>query len=195
MAKVKMQKLAIGMCRIKRFYRSQGLIRCFTEVKRRNLEGDEPWSKTTDQTLASVEPIKSAGFTFIELLVTLVIISIILRMAMFTYGDFGTKRHILQIAKSFEYELNSLSMQAILEDTPFTIKFHTQGYIIIQGTRIVRTKSLPTNIYIQIKPKNSIIISSDGEISTFTISLGSAKTPNIITLYKQPHTEIIIHNA
>ena len=35
-----------------------GLIRCFTEVKRRSLEGDEPWSKTTNQTQAiPVKPI------------------------------------------------------------------------------------------------------------------------------------------
>ena len=44
------------------FYRNcQGLIRYFTKVKRRSLEGDEPWSKTTNQTTAT--PVETIIFS------------------------------------------------------------------------------------------------------------------------------------
>lgn len=71
---------------------------------------------------------KIAGFTLLELLVSLLLIGIILSFAVFTLGDGGEDRRIKEEANRFYHLLKLAQEEAILNGREWVLEIDSQGY-------------------------------------------------------------------
>src|ERR1700722_4171393 len=72
------------------------------------------------------------GFSLIEIMVVLVIISIVVSIALLAVGDFGASRKIKIAAKQFADLIPLLEEKALLQPTIIGININAQGYQIYQ---------------------------------------------------------------
>lgn len=68
------------------------------------------------------------GFSLLEILVVLVIMSITFGFAVLAFGDFGSSRQAKVSAEQFFTYLQLVEEEAILERTSFSLRFHKQSY-------------------------------------------------------------------
>ncbi len=138
------------------------------------------------------------GFTLIELLVVLVIIGITLTFALLSFGDFGAKRRLVTQSEQLINQIKCVQQQAMLEATPFSIRFATNSY------RIFRFK--PPQQWVPIQPQptsaqhifsahaimhfssqsspdhTTLLIESSGDMSPFELSVGFKQQPKLVTI-------------
>jgi len=128
------------------------------------------------------------GFTLVEILIVIFIISIIMTFAVLSLGDLGTSRRIVIAAEQFQSNLRSIQQEALLESTPYGVTFSPKGYLFLQFeitpegdwhpltlSHLGRLHLFPKHAKVlwQVPPhpKNSpdIMISPAGEFSTFQV--------------------------
>lgn len=137
------------------------------------------------------------GFTLIELLIVLVIIGITFGFALISFGDFGGSRRILFAAEQLLNTLHLAQQQAILETSTLGLRINNNGYQILQLQNNSRWKAIsnkgvfkityfPRDTYISLKTNHrtragtpSVIITSSGDITPFTLNFGTDQEHNI----------------
>ncbi|MDP3561905.1 MAG: type II secretion system minor pseudopilin GspH [Legionellaceae bacterium] len=145
---------------------------------------------------------KHCGFTLIELLVVILIISITMTFAAFSFGDFGEKRRIVTAAQHFANYVNVVKQQAILESNTLGIRINNTGYDVVRfkqpntwvlmKQRIFRQQYFPKKVKIHLKLAGtavsrgvnvpSIIATASGDMTPFELKIGTATQPNMASV-------------
>lgn len=139
--------------------------------------------------------LKLRGFTLIEILVVILIISITLGFAMLAFGDFGEKRSIVTAAQQFANYVTLVRQEAILESTTLGIHVNQDGYDAMRfkepntwqpmSQHIFHHKNFPKRTIIHFKTKTnnpSIIVNASGDMTAFELSFGSARASAMATV-------------
>ncbi|KTD20416.1 general secretion pathway protein LspH [Legionella lansingensis] len=150
------------------------------------------------------------GFTLIEILVVVIIISITIGFALLTFGDFGASRRALMTAEQFSTYIKLVEQQAILEMTTLGIDVRQDGYQTLRFTQgktwtampeksLFHTRHFPDHVVVkpQSKLKNNsknpdILIDSSGDLTPFVLNIGTMQKPVIATLIGKRNGEIIL---
>ncbi|MDP3704489.1 MAG: type II secretion system minor pseudopilin GspH [Legionellaceae bacterium] len=138
------------------------------------------------------------GFSLIEILVVILIISITLGFAMLAYGDFGEKRSIVTAAQEFANYVTLVKQEAILESSTLGIHTDSTGYEALRfqepktwqpmAQSIFHHHRFPKRVVIHILPNRSqtkspaIIVNASGDMTPFEIHFGTAKNANVVTV-------------
>lgn len=140
------------------------------------------------------------GFTLIELLIVIVIIGITVGFALISFGDFGGSKRIAFAAEQLGNTLHLAQQQAILESSTLGLQIDNNSYKIVKyqnssgwssGTNKVLYKVyyFPQNTSVTLKTNNkpargfpAVIIDSSGEMTPFTIMVGTEKNSTIMTI-------------
>ena len=146
----------------------------------------------------------NSGFTLVELLVVLIIITVITSVACFSFGDFGTSRQALATAKEFSAWLTLLQQNAILETRALGVTLRNHGYdtVIFEEDRwqapkrqfLFRPHIFPEKVQLIcrigcMKKEPHIIIDASGNMPYFKIDfIASSKTS--VTLTNSHHGEL-----
>ena len=137
------------------------------------------------------------GFTLIEILVVVLIFGITLGFALLAFGDFGRTRQLIISAEQFINYIKFAEQQAILETSTLGIVVDVQGYQLVRLQSRTHWQSMPHKaiFHHQRFPSNAIvhldnsvkghgspqiIINSSGDITAFTLNLGSDEQTNIV---------------
>jgi general secretion pathway protein H len=130
------------------------------------------------------------GFTLVEILIVIFIISIVMTFAVLSLGDFGASRRIVLAAEQFKSDLISIQQEAILESTPYGVLLSPKGYLFLEFETTPEGDWHPLTLSylgqyhlfpnhtkvlwkVLVHPKNNpdIIISPAGEFSEFQLIL------------------------
>lgn len=140
------------------------------------------------------------GFTLIEILIVIVIISITIGVALISYGDFGASRRFLFSIEQLANTLKLAQQQAILESSTLGLRIDNQSYQIlkfnnqsdwspISNKGIFKANYFPKNTLINMKINNkpvpgtpNIVINPSGDMTPFSISFGTDKDKMDFTL-------------
>ncbi len=141
---------------------------------------------------------KISGFTLIEILVVLIIISIVMTFAMTSFGDVGTKRAVVAEGQYFIHYVGLVRQEAILDAETLGIRINANGYEVFRFQEPNRWQPMKSalfrhhafrnklNIHLNISQKQSIIvISPSGQITPFEATFGTIGEPNMITISAQ----------
>ncbi len=137
---------------------------------------------------------KINGFTLIEIMVVIVIISVILSFAMLSVGDGGQARKLEQESQRLASLLTLASQEAIMQSKEMGISFNQNGYsfyvlrehkwqILTVRNDIFRSRILPLGMQVEIhvegepivldKEANNtpqLLLLSSGEFTPFTVT-------------------------
>lgn len=144
--------------------------------------------------------INNRGFTLIEIMIVIVIIGITVGFALIAFGDFGESKRILFAAEQLANNLRLAQQQAILETSTLGLRIDNTSYQILQlqnnsqwssvsNKGIFKVNYFPQNTLITLKTNNHhhvgtppIIITSSGDMTSFTLNFGSTKENRIVLL-------------
>lgn len=145
----------------------------------------------------------SGGFTLIEILVVLTIIAITLSMTFLAFGDFGASRRIAVEAEQLQNMIKLAQQQAILESGTLGMYINQNGYEVyrfippstwepISRRNIFKPHRFPDDTSLRLrlpfKPPAKvpdIIINATGDLTPFTLELGTSRKPALIRLTAQ----------
>lgn len=148
------------------------------------------------------------GFTFIEILVVVIIIGIASTFAFLAVGDFGTHRKARIEAEHFVSFVKMIQQQAILEINSYGIKIENHGYgafklekdnlwVPLSGSNL-RWHALAPNISLffvkhsLVKSKEpQIMIHSTGEMTGFDLYFGTNSKPQQVHLHGKHNGDIM----
>lgn len=152
----------------------------------------------------------SRGFTLIEVLVVILVISIITTASLLAFGDFGASRKATVFAEQFASYIKLVRQRAILEMSTLGINVTSKGYesvrydegktwLPLSKTSLFRWQAFPDNVIVTLKSdlKNNtsapdIILQSSGDMTEFSITFGTDAKPQQTTLIGQHNGEIIL---
>lgn len=152
------------------------------------------------------EGITTSGFTLIEILVVLVIISIVMTFVVASFGDFGQNREIVAEGKYLRQYIELAKQEAILDDVTLAVHIDSSGYEILRfkepnswqpiQSALFHHHPFKKRITIQLNTKNHtrLIIHPSGQISPFELHLGTTSEPNIITLSGKADGSLSVKN-
>lgn len=159
------------------------------------------------RTITTCQP----GFTLVEILVVMLIISITFGMAMLAVGDFGKERKIRSAAEGFAQFLQLVHERALLESSTLQVQLNTQGYssqrMDVQNrwhplkNSYYHHHNLPNNTRISIvygsqKPDQLILtIGSSGDMTPFKIHFGSGEHAQLVTIVGSENGTIVVQNV
>lgn len=137
------------------------------------------------------------GFTLIEILIVIVIIGITISFALLAFGDFGSNRRLLFAGEQLKNTLELIESQSILDGYTYGLNINNHGYQLLRlkdnkqwqtipHKSIFRPQSFPDNTVITLKPSQhkqpAIVINSTGDITAFTLTIGTQQNNNLATL-------------
>jgi general secretion pathway protein H len=140
-------------------------------------------------------PVK--GFTLIELLVVLLIIGITLAFTMVAFGDFGQKKTAISTAEHCIQTITLIQHEAILRTMPLGIQVSEHGFEIVKfklpntwvpmdnqhvHQRLTFPKSLIASFTKRHDNTPLIQCSPSGDITPFTVYLGTIKQPEMVRI-------------
>ena len=151
----------------------------------------------------------SNGFTLIEILVVIVIVGITLGFALLAFGDFGSQRRIRVAAEQFVNYVKFVEQQSILETSTLGIRFNQNYYQVFRfqapetwqtmpQKSVFHQQHFPSDAIIRLETdiKNSsnppIVINASGDMTPFTLIIGSAKSSNIATVIGSSNGEVVM---
>lgn len=153
------------------------------------------------------------GFTLIEILVVIIIIGITIGFALLAFGDFGASRRIVFAAEQLANTIKLAQEQAILEtstlglridNTSYQIlKFQTTGkWMPISDKGIFKVTYFPKNTVITLKTNSNvtknlpaIVMEPSGDMTVFTLSVGSSSEPNLANLRGARNGTLLVTGA
>lgn len=152
-----------------------------------------------------------SGYTLVEILVVLLIISITVGFAVLAFGDFGKSRKIRSAAEGFGQFVSLVHERALLESS--TLRIHLtplqysaerldlkQHWQPLQSS-FYRKHALPekTKLLITYGNKTSdhlfIIISGSGDMTPFQVSFGSPDRAQLATVSGDANGAISFHDT
>ncbi|KTD16106.1 type II secretion system minor pseudopilin GspH [Legionella jordanis] len=142
---------------------------------------------------------RARGFSLIEILVVLIIISITIGFALLSFGDFGASRRAVVAAEQFSNYLKLVEQQAVLEMNTLGVTIRSNGYQTFRfqnnNWQTMPEKSLfhfqlfPKHVVVRFEKnyksnaKNpDIIINPSGELTAFVLNFGTEKKPVLVSL-------------
>lgn len=141
---------------------------------------------------------KQQGFTLIEILVVMLIISITFGFAMLAFGDFGESRKIRTAAEAFAQFVELIHEEALLESSTLQIQLTHTGYSAQRMNAkhhwqplhashnhppALPAKTKITVAYGSKKPDQLVIImSGSGDMTSFKVYFGSAEKAHLATV-------------
>ncbi|MBA2655900.1 MAG: type II secretion system minor pseudopilin GspH [Tatlockia sp.] len=148
------------------------------------------------------------GFTLIEILVVIVIIGITLGFALLAFGDFGASRRVIVNTEQLSTYIKLVQQRAILENNTLGVSVNENGYSTFRLERgrwqpmpaksIFHQRSFPANMVVRVKSigkdnkRPDVVVDSSGDISYFTINLGTQQKPSIATLLASANGQLQI---
>lgn len=136
------------------------------------------------------------GFSLIELLIVLVIMSIAFTFAILSFGDFGSDKLAKASADQLIHFIKLCEQQAILQGSPMGIVLSPNGYLALRYESEHQWQPLRANIFHyhafspkikvsnNLEPTNpkkpNVIIQASGDITPFIIKFQSSKTSIIM---------------
>jgi general secretion pathway protein H len=151
------------------------------------------------------------GFTLIEILVVLLIISITMGFALLAFGDFGEKRRVIVFSEQFANQIKLIQQQAILEHSTFGIQLQEHGYQVVRfhppnqwkpvhHNHLFQHRCFPENLTIHwqkqaLNPAALIIVYPSGDMTSFKLDFGTTKQPVIKTIFGQTNGDISIRES
>lgn len=151
---------------------------------------------------------RTKGFTLLEILVVLVIISITFGFALMSFGDFGASRQAITSAEHFESYLKLLQQQALIEMQPLGVRissnyYETYHFIPEMGWKpfpqnsFFNTQNFPSKVIVDFKGSSisnfknpHIIIHPSGDLTPFVMNFGTSKKNQIIALIAKSNGEL-----
>ena len=163
---------------------------------------------------ALAQDVKKAhkGFTLVEILVVVLIIGLTLGFALLSFGDFGGKRRIIVAAEQFAHHIKAVQQQAVLETSTLGIHITQAGYQTLRfepsnhrwlpasSHRSFQQQPFPDDLIMVIKHnvhkkgQPEIIINATGDITPFTLELGTKKQPSLITLHAESSGAVTVNH-
>jgi len=139
------------------------------------------------------------GYTLIEILIVVVIISITTAFAVLAFGDFGSSRRLLLSAEQFTSYLSLIQQQAILENKPFGLTIEKNAYQayrfnaqttwqILSQPSVFHKQFFPSTAIVTLDASTppqttpQIIVLSSGDLTPFSLRLSTAKKEPIATI-------------
>jgi general secretion pathway protein H len=143
-------------------------------------------------------PSQQSGFTLIEILVVVIIISITVGFAMMSFGDFGKERKLIASGQKLAQFITLVHEKALFESRTLKMEITNQGYHVARLTANNQWVPLsgssysmhrfPTNTYISAdttgtqKQLLTLIFDASGDMTPFILYIGSAQHPRILSL-------------
>ncbi len=139
----------------------------------------------------------SKGFTLLEILVVMVIISISFGMALWSFGDFGAERQVQIAAEQLSSYIKLLQQQALIETSTWGLNINADSYDSYRfegdhwqrlvNQKIFQRHYLPKGITMKmLKASNrkvpTIVIKATTEMNPFQLILGTKKNADYIHL-------------
>lgn len=140
------------------------------------------------------------GFTFIELMVVLLIIGITLHFASQSWGDFGEKRRVITAAELLKMQIIALQNQSLFAGSAMGLKVDTTSYKIVYYDQskgwVVPTglhiPTLPRHIILHAQTNPAVIIDAQGNINQFKVNIGTINRPYTACVIGTKNNEIKI---
>ena len=148
------------------------------------------------------------GFTLVEILVVMLIISITFGFAMLAQSDFGEKRKIHVSAEGFAQFLQVMHKRALLESSTLQIRLNQTGYVCSRLSThnqwqplkkaYYRQHDLPKKIKISViyggkkLDQLTIVISGSGDMTPFKVYFGTANNSHLVTVIGNTDGTIIL---
>ena len=139
-----------------------------------------------------------AGFTLIEILVVVIIVSITLGFATMFFGDFGKARKISASAEALAQFITLVHEKALFESRSLKMQITKQGYYVARLTdnnqwvplsgSTYHLHPFPANIHISVdtsgtqKEQLTLIFDASGDMTPFVLYIGSAQHQRIMSL-------------
>jgi len=130
------------------------------------------------------------GFTLIEIMVVLMILSITIGTAVLAFGDFGRTERVQSEAQRFQMKLNLAKKHAIIENLAYRIDVAPHGYRIMSFSppnnwQPAKNKNLKAYTFPEsmgAMKKASILIQPSGEITPFSFTFLNTKDKAVATV-------------
>src|SRR5258708_5622718 len=145
------------------------------------------------------------GFSLIEILVVLLIMSIVLSFGLLAFGDFGASRNASIQAEELLAYIKVLQYQALLENKAFAIRVNPKGYLSFRfeggawqpmpSKGIFHPRRFPANIVVSLKQnakEPGIIIDAAGTVKPFAIDLGTKQQLTLVKLLGEANGSLLI---
>ena len=140
------------------------------------------------------------GFTLIEILIVLVIISITTTFAVLAFGDFGAKRRVINDAYHLADYIKLVEKEAVLEATTLAIRIQGQRYDVLHTKnsktwtpmtqRLFHNQQFSKNCSVSLYTKyhkNIIFIYPSGDISPFKLFFSLGKNTIVASITGDPN--------
>lgn len=164
-------------------------------------EGAKHWQSTRDGTLSPERVRGQLGYTLIEILIVIFIISIVSGVALLSIGH-NQNKQVEYFANQLSQTITLVQEQAILESSVFGLSFNQYQYqfmnykadtpkdknpwVPLKNDRLLGKKMIPTHLEVQLELAKQrinfdeeelanspqIIISPNGDITPFLITIG-----------------------
>lgn len=125
----------------------------------------------------------SAGFSLIEIMIVMMIITIVTSSALFAFGDFGQSRRIEANAERIAQKIQLIRHRALLESIPYQIHFSSTTYEISKWIKKNQWSAIQRGSLRYLKQsisKQIILIQPSGDITPITLYFGLPNTkPNV----------------
>lgn len=141
------------------------------------------------------------GFTLIEIMVVLMILSITIGAAVLAFGDFGGTERAQSEAQRFRMKLNLAKKHAIIENLAYRVDVEPHGYRIMSFSppnswHPAKNKHLKAYTFPEsmgAMKKASILIQPSGEITPFSFTFQNAKGKTVATVENHGYGTISLH--
>ena len=142
-------------------------------------------------------PSKHQGFTLIEILIVLVIMSISIGFAVIQLGNVAERRAAQNYAEHIQHWIAFVREQAVLNHSDLRIIVTSQTLSLQDPNHVLSSSQstplhLPKNLLLS--PQGKIDESSTGTLSAFKFFLGSRALPHQIQLIGHSYGQIQIHS-
>lgn len=147
------------------------------------------------------------GFTLIEILIVIVILSVTMTFAVLNFGDFGKAREARRTAEQLERVMRYLREDAILSTKIIRMTLTPENYRADEYLSIKETPKQPLPGFTSGRFANGLLVSlpaaspqkmiiifqPSGALTPFKITIGTKKKPHLIQLTGQKNGKIRLH--